>query len=150
MKKTIIVVLVLGAIGGALYYLSSKSAVTPDTQPSLPNPYTSTTTEETSGTTKTTPEPTKPATTSSPKPTTSGPKTFTMAEVATHNSEASCYSAIGGNVYDLTSFISEHPGGDRNILKICGKDGTSAFEGQHGGQYRPEQILAGLQIGILK
>jgi cytochrome b involved in lipid metabolism len=79
-----------------------------------------------------------------------GPAIFTMADMASHNNEKSCYTTIRGNVYDLTSFINKHPGGSANILKICGKDGTSAFENKHGGRPKPEQELAGLQIGVLK
>jgi cytochrome b involved in lipid metabolism len=33
---------------------------------------------------------------------------------------------IEGKVYDVTSFIPTHPGGDE-ILKGCGKDATSMF-----------------------
>jgi hypothetical protein len=75
---------------------------------------------------------------------------YTAGEVALHASENSCWSIISGEVYDLTTYISKHPGGDRNILRICGKDGTSAFEGEHGGESRPEKILAGYKIGPLK
>jgi hypothetical protein len=32
---------------------------------------------------------------------------------------------------------------------ICGKDGSSAFDSQHGGEKKPEKILAGFQIGTL-
>ena len=74
---------------------------------------------------------------------------FTFADVETHNSAASCYTVINNNVYDLTSWVGEHPGGKKAILGICGKDGTAAFEGQHGGQPRPAEELAGFQIGVL-
>jgi cytochrome b involved in lipid metabolism len=74
---------------------------------------------------------------------------FTMAQVATHNTASSCYSAINGIVYDLTTWINRHPGGAARILSICGKDGSSAFSGQHAGEPRPEQILAGFQVGAL-
>lgn len=73
---------------------------------------------------------------------------FTMADIATHNTEASCYTAISGTVYDLTSFIGRHPGG-QVITKLCGADGTSMFTEQHGGQEKPEQMLASLKIGVL-
>jgi cytochrome b involved in lipid metabolism len=76
-------------------------------------------------------------------------RSFTLAQVATYNSQTSCYSAINGVVYDLTSWISRHPGGAREILGICGKDGSSAFNGQHGGQGRPASILSGFEIGTL-
>lgn len=75
---------------------------------------------------------------------------FTMAEVEAHASEESCYTTIDGKVYDVTSFISKHPGGDRNILKICGSDGTSLFEGQHGGQEDAENTLDEFYIGELE
>jgi cytochrome b involved in lipid metabolism len=77
-------------------------------------------------------------------------KIFTMAEVATRNTEANCWTAIEGKVYDLTAFINKHPGGDRNILRICGIDGTKAFTGQHGGQGGPERTLGEFYLGDIK
>ena len=92
-------------------------------------------------------------TTSSTKATTAppvkAPGTYTLADVAIHNSGASCWSAINGGVYDLTSWINQHPGGPQAILSICGKDGSSAFNAQHGGQNRPANELAGFEIGTL-
>ena len=94
--------------------------------------------------------PTQPTPAPVPQTKTDPQTTYTMAQVQAANSAQKCWTAINGKVYDLTSFISQHPGGDKNILKICGKDGTSAFQGQHGGQNKPEQVLQGLQIGTLK
>ncbi len=74
---------------------------------------------------------------------------YTLAQVATHNDSSSCWSAINGFVYDLTSWISNHPGGEGAILSICGKDGSNAFNNQHGGQGRPENILETFKIGTL-
>ena len=75
--------------------------------------------------------------------------TYTMAQVASHNSSASCYTAVSGSVYDLTPFIDQHPGGAQAILSLCGQDGTAAFMGQHGGQRRPVSELASFKIGML-
>ncbi len=77
------------------------------------------------------------------------PTTFTLAVVAQHNSRTSCYSVIRGEVYDLTNWISRHPGGAGAILGICGRDATEDFTEQHGGQDRPEATLAGFRIGSL-
>lgn len=74
---------------------------------------------------------------------------YTMAQVAGHATSASCWSVIGGAVYDLTDWIKKHPGGDRAILGICGKDGTAAFTQQHGGKSKPEATLATFKIGTL-
>lgn len=75
--------------------------------------------------------------------------TFTMTQVATHNSAASCYSVVSGVVYDLTSYVSKHPGGQSAIKSICGVDGTAGFSGQHGGQSKPTNTLAQFKIGVL-
>ncbi len=77
-------------------------------------------------------------------------KSYTLAEVQAANTGSKCWSIVSGNVYDLTSWIGQHPGGQAAILSLCGKDGTSVFLGQHGGQARPVSELAGFKIGILK
>lgn len=82
-----------------------------------------------------------------------GQKNYTLAEVTKHNSQTSCWTAIAGQVYDLTPFIAQHPGGVDAIMVLCGKDGTAAFTGQHGAVDRgrsPQKELAGLEIGVLK
>ena len=77
-------------------------------------------------------------------------KTYTMEEVAKHNSKESCWTVIRGDVYDLTNWIDKHPGGADKILKICGKDGTDLFVKQHGGKEKPEKVLESFKIGTLK
>ena len=74
---------------------------------------------------------------------------YTLADVAKHNNSSSCWSVINGKVYDLTAWISQHPGGQQAILSLCGIDGSSAFNNQHGGQHRPANELAGFSIGSL-
>ena len=76
-------------------------------------------------------------------------QTFTMAQVAEHKDQSNCYTVIRGMVYDVTAFIEKHPGGDTNILKTCGIDATTLFEGKHGGQEKPEATLAGFVVGTL-
>lgn len=93
--------------------------------------------------TQTTPAETATNVTSKPLP------TYTIADLAAHTDHASCWTAIDGVVYDLTAWIDKHPGGDKNILKICGIDGTAAFQQQHGGNQRVENVLAGFEIGTL-
>ncbi len=75
---------------------------------------------------------------------------YSLAEVAAHATVASCWSAINGGVYDLTGWIKNHPGGQQAIVGICGKDGSAAFNGQHGGQAQPMSALASFKIGVLK
>lgn len=76
-------------------------------------------------------------------------KTYSLKDIAGHADNTSCWTAINGKVYDLTSFVSQHPGGPFRILSICGKDGSAAFTAQHGGQARPADELSSLYIGDL-
>lgn len=103
---------------------------------------------ETGKDTKPTPKPvTKPIT----NPTTSsGEKSYSLADISSHNSATTCWSAINANVYDLTSWVDRHPGGRLAILMICGKDGSSLFNMQHGGQSRVGNILTTYKIASLK
>lgn len=89
---------------------------------------------------------TKPTTTPSP---TAAAGSFTAAEVAKHNTGTDCWSVVSGNVYDLTPYVSTHPGGSAVIKAICGKDGSAAFAGQHSGASKPANVLAGFKLGAL-
>jgi predicted heme/steroid binding protein len=52
-------------------------------------------------------------------------------EVAKHAAEKDCWLIIDGKVYDVTSYVEEHPGGD-SILNNAGRDSTQGFHGpQH-------------------
>ena len=83
-----------------------------------------------------------PKPTATPEPTvTAGPVFVSKAEVAKNNSRSSCWVIIDDSVYDLTKWIAQHPGGASNILNLCGRDGTSAFAGMHGGEARPSSVL---------
>ena len=42
------------------------------------------------------------------------------AEVAKHSGRKSCWIVIDGKVYDVTSFLPEHPGGATILLKQAG------------------------------
>lgn len=75
---------------------------------------------------------------------------YTLADVAKHSKASDCWTIVRANVYDLTSWISKHPGGSQAIINQCGKDATAAFESQHGGQPKPKDILAGFEIGTYK
>lgn len=74
---------------------------------------------------------------------------LTLAEVEANASPESCWVAIDGTVYDLTDWISQHPGGPERIEGICGTDATDAFTGQHEGQSAPMEALAQFELGPL-
>ncbi|KKP69367.1 hypothetical protein A2X44_04410 [candidate division CPR3 bacterium GWF2_35_18] len=68
-------------------------------------------------------------------------KKFTLEEIATHNSEDDCYLIIEDKVYNVTSFISSHPGGQA-ILQGCGTDATTLFETKPMGSNTPHSQSA--------
>lgn len=43
--------------------------------------------------------------------------TITVAELEKHKSSDSCYVTLGSKVFDVTSFLADHPGGDDLILE---------------------------------
>ena len=69
-------------------------------------------------------------------------------EVAKHNNASDCWSIIDGNVYNLTSWISQHPGGQAAIKSLCGIDGSVDFHAQHRTQAKPARELKAFLLGI--
>lgn len=51
--------------------------------------------------------------------------------MAKHTSKDSCWVILYGNVYDVTDFLTEHPGGSKIILKLAGKDATEEYDPIH-------------------
>lgn len=75
---------------------------------------------------------------------------YSFADVKGHSSSTGCWTAVNGSVYDVTKWISQHPGGEKAILGMCGNDASAAYDKKHGGQARPESELANFKIGTLK
>lgn len=77
--------------------------------------------------------------------------TFTPAEVESHNNAMSCYITLGRNVYDVTDFVRDHPGGGDLILDHAGKDvaGIMKDEISHEHTEAAYEILMDYHIGFL-
>lgn len=90
------------------------------------------------------------STNTSTTPTSQNNTLLNLQEVALHNTETSCYTIIADKVYDLTSWIAQHPGGSKAILRLCGNDGTSAFTRQHGSSKKAATTLEEFLLGDLQ
>ncbi|KXH54122.1 cytochrome b5-like Heme/Steroid binding domain-containing protein [Colletotrichum salicis] len=80
---------------------------------------------------------TKPRAPSSSSPSTTLP-IITPSELATHNSITSSWAAIDGTVYDLTPFLTIHPGGPKTLLESAGTIADVRFAETHGGPHAQE------------
>ncbi len=76
-----------------------------------------------------------------------GTISLTNSEIKTHSSRSDCWSIVNANVYNLTSYVKNHPGGASVIENICGKDGSKAFVNQHNTQGKPNNVLSSFLLG---
>uniref|UniRef100_A0A7S3V505 Cytochrome b5 heme-binding domain-containing protein n=1 Tax=Chaetoceros debilis TaxID=122233 RepID=A0A7S3V505_9STRA len=82
-------------------------------------------------------------------------KEITMTEVAKHNTQEDCWLVIGNDrtggpkVYDVTTYLDDHPGGAEVLLDVSGQDSDEFFEDiGHSKDAREE--LEKLLVGVLK
>jgi len=75
-------------------------------------------------------------------------KRFSTADVASHNKADNLWIIVDEDVYDLTKFQDEHPGGKKILQRVAGKDASKQFW-----KYHNESILKKyqkqLQVGSL-
>jgi predicted heme/steroid binding protein len=69
-----------------------------------------------------------------------GGKTYTWEEVAEHNTEKSLWVTVRGKVYDISSWVNNHPGGKEILLLAAGRDITYAFDSYHPFTEKPTQV----------
>ncbi|KAI5476162.1 hypothetical protein MNV49_000380 [Pseudohyphozyma bogoriensis] len=76
-------------------------------------------------------------------------KTYTLKDVEAHNSKTDAWIVIEGGVYDVSSFLDDHPGGKQILLKSAGKDSTEAFHKFHAPSVL-SKTAAPMKIGVLE
>jgi fatty acid desaturase len=58
-------------------------------------------------------------------------KKFAWSEVMKHKTHDDCWIVVKGKIYDVTSWISNHPGGPQMIIANGGRESTAAFISYH-------------------
>ncbi|KAF8809728.1 cytochrome b5 [Phlegmacium glaucopus] len=49
-----------------------------------------------------------------------------------HNKRDDAWTAINGKVYNITEYLPFHPGGEKELMRVAGRDGTKLFATTHG------------------
>ncbi|CAH0726767.1 unnamed protein product, partial [Brenthis ino] len=73
---------------------------------------------------------------------------ISTAEVKKHKHKDSVWTIIHDDVYDVSSFLEEHPGGEDSLLDVAGQDGTQGFE-DVGHSEDARELLKKYKIGTL-
>ncbi|KAF3909251.1 hypothetical protein ABW20_dc0105215 [Dactylellina cionopaga] len=77
---------------------------------------------------------------------------ITPSELATHgarkNESKIYWTVLEGRVYDMTPYLPYHPGGEKELLRVAGKDGTKLFNLTHS-WVNWDNMLRGCEVGIL-
>lgn len=115
--KALLIVIGIVGLGAVLFFISAPNDEKATNQPQSPNDLVSA--EENN---------TKPS-----DENTDEQVSYSLEEVAMHNTSDNCWTVINNNVYNITSYIPRHSGGN-NILSACGVDATSFFNGEQPGQ----------------
>ncbi|OAX34280.1 cytochrome b5 [Rhizopogon vinicolor AM-OR11-026] len=48
-----------------------------------------------------------------------------------HNKKDDAWTAINGKVYNITPYLPYHPGGEKELMRVAGRDGTKLFSLTH-------------------
>ena len=74
---------------------------------------------------------------------------FSAEDLDHHKEAKDCWISYKGNVYDVTQFLDDHPGGDDFILQHAGKDVTEvmADPNEHDHSDAAYEMLAEFRIG---
>ncbi|KAJ7350337.1 FAD binding domain-containing protein [Mycena albidolilacea] len=74
-----------------------------------------------------------------------GKKEFTMDEVKKHATKSDIWVVVDGQVLDVTTFLPDHPGGEKAILLYGGRDATEEFNMLHDPKviprYAPDAVI---------
>ncbi|PKK54796.1 hypothetical protein CI102_317, partial [Trichoderma harzianum] len=73
-------------------------------------------------------------------------KLFSVEEVAKHASKADLYMIIHKKVYDVSTFIKKHPGGEEILTDVGGCDATEEYD-DAGHSEKADRLLKKLYVG---
>ncbi|THG96262.1 hypothetical protein EW026_g5539 [Hermanssonia centrifuga] len=63
-----------------------------------------------------------------------------------HNKRDDAWSAFNGKVYNITSYLPYHPGGEKELMRVAGRDGTKLFCMHGEGNSSDLSLLSRIQL----
>ncbi|OXU17131.1 hypothetical protein TSAR_003517 [Trichomalopsis sarcophagae] len=77
-------------------------------------------------------------------------KQYTLEEVAKRTGEngSRCWIILWGNVYDVTDYLDQHPGGGELISEFAGTDASKGFD-DFGHSSDAKKMLKKYEIGVV-
>lgn len=77
---------------------------------------------------------------------------ISLDEVARHAVADDCWMVINGVVYDITSYLPEHPSNPRIVVPWCGKEASDAYRTKTRGRahsVEADALLNNYRIGVV-
>ncbi|CAI7666334.1 hypothetical protein N7533_000436 [Penicillium manginii] len=74
---------------------------------------------------------------------------YTLKDVAAHNTKKDTWIVIHGQVFDITEYCQDHPGGAEVLFEVGGKDATAEYE-DVGHSEDAREIMQPYLVGTLK
>ncbi|GBE87920.1 cytochrome b5 [Sparassis latifolia] len=65
-----------------------------------------------------------------------------------HNKREDAWAVFNGKVYNITPYLSYHPGGERELMRVAGRDGSKLFALTHA-WVNLDYMLDGCMVGFL-
>ncbi|CAL1717128.1 unnamed protein product [Somion occarium] len=72
-----------------------------------------------------------------------------MSVLKQHNKRDDAWSAFNGKVYNITPYLPYHPGGEKELMRVAGRDGSKLFALTHGWvniDYMLDECLVGFLV----
>ncbi|RIA92449.1 cytochrome b5-like heme/steroid binding domain-containing protein [Glomus cerebriforme] len=77
-------------------------------------------------------------------------KKYTIDEVSLHKTKDDAWTVFNGKIYNITPYLKFHPGGEKELMRSAGKDGTKLFMSTHAWvnyDFMLEKCFVGFLVG---
>ncbi|KAF9911854.1 hypothetical protein BX616_010468 [Lobosporangium transversale] len=73
---------------------------------------------------------------------------YTLSDIKAHNKPDDAWTVLNGKVYNITPYLPFHPGGEKELMRCAGRDGTRLFNLTHK-WVNYDYMLKECQVGFL-